>query len=64
MAKNGNASASAVIRVTVSQQSADLLEQLAKTGLYGRNAAEVAARFIDSTLQGFVEKPHLSIPKD
>jgi hypothetical protein len=64
MAKGENASASAVIRVTVSRQSADLLEQLARSGLYGRNAAEVAARFIDSTLQGFVERPRLSVNND
>lgn len=64
MAKRGNVAESAVLRITVSRQSAALLEQLAQTGLYGRNAAEVAARFIDTALQGFVEKPRLSVNAD
>jgi hypothetical protein len=59
MAKASNASGSTVIRVTVSEQSAELLEELAARGIYGRNAAEVAGRFIDSALQDFVEPPKL-----
>ena len=59
MAKAANASGSAVIRVTVSTQSAKLLEQLAAKGIYGRNAAEVAGRFIDKALQEFVETPRI-----
>lgn len=61
MAKSSNAVSSAVIRVTVSTQSAELLEQLAAKGIYGRNAAEVAGRFIDKALQDFVEAPRLSL---
>ena len=61
MAKASNASGSAVIRVTVSTQSAELLDKLAARGLYGRNAAEVAGRFVDKALQDFVEAPRLSL---
>lgn len=50
-----------MIRVTVSTQSAQLLEQLAAKGIYGRNAAEVAGRFIDKALQDFVEAPHFGL---
>lgn len=59
MAKASNASGSTVIRVTVSDQSAELLEKLAGRGIYGRNAAEVAGRFIDKALQDFVDAPKL-----
>ena len=61
MAKASNASGSAVIRVTVSTQSAQLLEQLAERGIYGRNAAEVAGRFVDKALQEFIEQPRLRL---
>jgi len=43
----------------LSQQSKDLLEELARRGIYGRNEAEVAGRFIDNALQEFVETPKL-----
>lgn len=61
MAKAANAVGSSVIRVTVSTQSAELLEQLAARGIYGRNAAEVAGRFIDRALQDFVDAPRLPL---
>jgi len=49
------------LRVTVSVQSVRLLEQLAERGIYGRNSAEVAARFIDDALKEFVDKPKLIV---
>lgn len=61
MAKVANSSGSAVIRVTVSTQSAALLDELATKGIYGRNPAEVAGRFIDEALQKFVETPRLPL---
>jgi hypothetical protein len=61
MAKAENASKSAVIRVTVSAQSAALLDELAAKGIYGRNSAEVAGRFVDEALQKFVEAPRLPL---
>jgi hypothetical protein len=62
MAKGNNLADSSTLRVTVSVQSEQLLEQLGKRGIYGRNAAEVAARFIDEALQRYVEQPKLIIP--
>ena len=59
MPKSPNGSASASVRITLSRQSHELLEMLAKEGIYGRNPAEVAGRFIDQALQGFVETPKL-----
>jgi len=61
MAKGPNTAESEVLRVTVSAQSARLLEELAAKGIYGRNPAEVAARFIDEALQKFVDTPRLSL---
>jgi hypothetical protein len=61
MAKGNNIAGSRPLRVTVSAQSMRLLEQLAERGIYGRNSAEVAARFIDDALKQFVEKPKLTV---
>jgi hypothetical protein len=61
MAKGNNVVHSASIRVTVSEQSQTLLEKLAQQGIYGRNAAEVAGRFVDAALQEFVDRPKLRI---
>jgi hypothetical protein len=61
MAKSANTSRSTTLRVTVSAQSAELLEQLAAKGIYGRNSAEVAARFVDEALQRYIETPRLQI---
>jgi hypothetical protein len=63
MAKGNNIAHSAPIRVTVSVQSQKLLEKLAEQGIYGRNPAEVAGRFVDAALQGFVDRPKLRIEK-
>ncbi len=57
MPKAENATESESFRITVSMQSARLLDQLAGQGIYGRNRAEVAARFVDEALQRFVEVP-------
>jgi hypothetical protein len=61
VAKTNNLAESRTLRVTVSVQSEQLLEQLAQQGIYGRNSAEVAARFIDEALKQFVEKPKLTV---
>lgn len=60
MPKAPNPTASAVIRVSVSVQSAMLLDELSALGIYGRNRAEVAGRFVDEALQKFVDVPRLS----
>lgn len=64
MAKKSNAAASVTVRVTVSAQSARLLDQLAARGIYGRNPAEVAGRFVDEALEKFVEAPRLKLDVD
>jgi hypothetical protein len=64
MAKTPNSSASEGVRITVSWQSFQLLEDLAAKGIWGRNAAEVAARFVDRALQEFVDQPKLVIKPD
>lgn len=51
-----------VIEVTISEQSAKLLDQLATFGIYGIDRDEVAARLIDSGLQEFVPQPQFAIP--
>ena len=61
MAKAPNIAESSTIRISLSTQSVALLAQLAEMGIYGRNAAEVAARFVDQALQNFVETPQLTI---
>ncbi len=61
MSKIANAVSSKIIRVTVSVQSERLLEQLAQKGIYGRNSAEVAGRFVDEALQRFVKAPSLRL---
>jgi hypothetical protein len=61
MAKGNNASDSRTVTVTVSEQSAQLLDQLAQRGIYGRNPAEVAGRFVDKALQEFVDQPKLKL---
>lgn len=64
MAKANNIAPSATIRVTVSKQSELLLEQLAEKGIYGRNSAEVAGRFVDEALQRFVDQPKLRVRRE
>jgi len=46
------------VTVTISDQSAAMLEKLATFGVYGVSVSEVAARFIDHALQeSFVTQP-------
>lgn len=63
MAKAPNSTSSGMIRITLSDQSVRLLDELAEKGIYGRNRAEVAGRFIDEALQKFVETPRLELDK-
>lgn len=60
MAKDTNIAGSITIRVTVSVQSEELLQRVAARGIYGRNPAEVAGRFVDEALRRFVEPLKLS----
>ncbi len=57
MPKKGNATEGVSLRITISKQSEEALEKLAARGVYGRNPAEVAARFVDQALQGMIQFP-------
>lgn len=48
-----------MVHVTLSEQSIDLLKQIAQLGRFGRSEAEVCARFIDKALEQFAETPTL-----
>jgi hypothetical protein len=61
MAKGPNATGSKNFPITLSVESIRLLSELAAKGIYGRNKAEVAARFIDKALEEFVERPKLKL---
>lgn len=45
------------LSVPLSERSTKLLKDLAARGIYGREAGEVAARFIDRALEQFIEAP-------
>jgi hypothetical protein len=49
--------------VTLAEQSVDLIEELARRGIYGRTPAEVGGRFIEQALQQFVEAPKMTPKK-
>ena len=59
MGRRQNAAESDLVHVTLSEQSIDLLQQLAALGRFGRSEAEVCARFIDKALEHFAETPKL-----
>jgi hypothetical protein len=61
MAKTANPSDSETVRITLSSESIRLLDELAVRGIYGRNRAEVASRFVDQKLQDFVDRPTLKL---
>jgi hypothetical protein len=60
--KTPNISGSESFQITLSVNSARLLDEIAKNGIWGKNRAEVAARFVDRTLEGFIEQPKLKLP--
>jgi hypothetical protein len=60
--KKGNATGSQQFSITLSRESVQLLDQIAKNGIWGRNRPEVAARFIDRALESFVEQPKAKLP--
>lgn len=63
MRKTVNSSKSKLLRITVSEQIADLLAQIAETGLMGHNPAEVAHRFIDEAVVKALDNPHLELKR-
>lgn len=62
MAKKGNVADSKSFTITLSMQSVQLLDGIARSGIYGRNRPEVAARFIDRALEAFIDQPKVSLP--
>ncbi|HBB86399.1 MAG TPA: hypothetical protein DC047_02145 [Blastocatellia bacterium] len=62
MSKAENPTISVPITVTLSEQSVLLLEGIAEGGIYGKNRAEVAARFIDQALEDFVVFARFKLP--
>ena len=50
------------IALTISQETFAALHDLDQTGLFGRDAAEVAARFIDDRIQQCVREGWLPMP--
>lgn len=62
MARRKNSSPGNKFEVTLAKQSVDMIEELAKRGIYGRTPAEVGGRFIEQALQQFVDPPKL-VPK-
>jgi len=62
MARRKNSSPGNKFEVTLAKQSVDLIEELARRGIYGRTPAEVGGRFIEQALQEFVDRPKL-VPK-
>jgi len=61
--KKGNAADSKSFPITLSVQAIQLLDEIAKNGLWGRNGSEVAGRFVDRALEAFVEQPKVKLPK-
>lgn len=61
MPKSENSTRSDQVRVTLSEEIADLLDQIAATGLMGQNRAEVAHRFIDEAVMKALDNPHLRL---
>lgn len=61
MARKKNSSPGNKFEVTLAQQSVELIEELARRGIYGRTPAEVGGRFIEQALQQFVESPKLAL---
>lgn len=57
MGKPENKSATVKITVSLSEQQADLLDQIAGTGLLGQNRADVARRFIDDAVIATLRDP-------
>lgn len=61
MARRSNTADSDTLRITLAIQSIAVLEKLAEHGIYGKNSAEVAARFVEERLREFTPKPVVQI---
>lgn len=61
MSKTENRSATVKVTVSLSEQVADLLDQIADTGTMGQNRADVAHRFIDEAALRALSNPLLRL---
>jgi hypothetical protein len=50
-----------VLKIEVAEQTVVLLEELAKIGVYGVTAEEVAARFVECRLEELIHTPIWSV---
>lgn len=57
--KKGNSVGSESFTITLSTTSVQILDEIAKKGIWGRNRPEVAARFIDRALESFADIPKI-----
>jgi len=62
MGKPKNASVTATVTLSLSEQSVLLLRQLALRGIYGKNEADVATRLVDAALKEYVKPPLFTLP--
>lgn len=62
MGKPKNASGTEQVTLSLSDESVRVLRELAVLGIYGKNEAEVAGRFVDKALEGFVLQPQFELP--
>lgn len=56
-----NASPGERFEVTLSRQSVQILQELARNGVWGRSAADVGGRLIEQALQTFVATPSFDL---
>lgn len=62
MGKAKNSSDTEQVTLSLSDASLRVLRELALLGIYGKNEAEVAARFVDKALEEFVVPPRFKLP--
>ncbi len=62
MGKPKNASGTEQVTLSLSDESVRVLRELAILGIYGKNEAEVAGRFVDKALEGYVVPPRFELP--
>ena len=63
MAKAENKSVTVKVTVSLSEQQADLLDQIAEQGLIGQNRADVAHRFIDDAVMAALRDPFFDLKR-
>ena len=63
MPRTNNKTKGRLLRITVSEQIEDLLNQIADTGLMGHNRVEVAHRFIEDGVLKALDNSHLELKR-